>query len=36
MDYYKLIREAIIEGEASETKLYTKEDLGLKYTPENK
>lgn len=25
MDYYKLISEAIIEGEASETMQYTKE-----------
>ena len=35
MDYYKLISEAIIEGEASETMQYTKEALGLKYPPEN-
>ena len=33
MDYYKLISEAIIEGEASETMQYTKEALGLKYPP---
>ena len=35
MDYYKLISEAIMEGEASETMQYTKEALGLKYPPEN-
>lgn len=35
MDYYKLISEAIIEGEASQTMQYTKKALSLKYPPEN-
>ena len=35
MDYYKLIRDTIIEGDASQTMKYTKEALGLKYPPEN-